>query len=116
MDKKTRYRGVIRRLIREIVHNIETQTDRTSNGVETLPICDDRRGQYLLVNLGWQAGRRVRATTLHIRLKDDKVWIEEDMTNLGIADELVQAGVPKDDIVLGFQPPERRVLTKFASA
>jgi hypothetical protein len=43
-----------------------------------------------------------------------KVWIEEDMTDLAIA-ELVEAGVPKD-IVLGFQAPEPRKYTDFAAA
>jgi len=38
-------------------------------------------------------------------LFDDEQWIEEDMTEDGIATALLEQGIPKRDIVLGFQPP-----------
>lgn len=38
------------------------------------------------------------------------------MTEEEIADDLVQAGVPKEDIVLAFQPPDLRQFTEFATA
>ena len=34
----------------------------------------------------------------------------------GIATDLLQAGVPKEDIVLAFQPSEARQFTEFAPA
>ena len=55
-------------------------------------------------------------TTLHVRLKEGKVWVEEDMTEEGIANYWVKAGVPKEDIVLAFQHPSMRPLTEFAVA
>jgi hypothetical protein len=42
------------------------------------------------------------------------VWIQYDGTNRPVADELIEAGIPKEDIVLGFQPAEVRPLTGFA--
>jgi hypothetical protein len=51
-----------------------------------------------------------------IRIQDGKVWIEIDGTEDGIANHLLAAGVPKEDIVLGFQPPEMRKHTEFAVA
>ncbi len=53
--------------------------------------------------------------TLHLRF-NDKIWIEQDWTENGIATELLEAGVPNEDIVLGFRHPERRPLTEFAAA
>lgn len=38
---------------------------------------------------------------------DDKLWFQADNTEHGIAPELVQAGIPKSDIVLAFRPPPR---------
>lgn len=58
----------------------------------------------------------VHAVILHMRLQNGKVWIEQDGTETGVADELLQAGIPKDDIVLGFYRPERRAITEFAVA
>jgi hypothetical protein len=49
-----------------------------------------------------------------VRLCHGKFWIEDDMTEEGIATDLLQAGVPKEDIVLAFQPPEARQFTEFA--
>jgi hypothetical protein len=77
-------------------------------------VFDDQRGHYLLVRIGWAGPRRVRAVTLHLRLRNDKIWIEEDMTEEGIATALMAQGVPKDDIVLGFHSPETRKHTEFA--
>ena len=37
------------------------------------------------------------------------------MTEEGIATDLLEAGVPKEDIVLAFQPPDVRRFTEFAT-
>jgi hypothetical protein len=52
---------------------------------------------------------------IHIRLKDEKIWIEEDWTEDGIATDLLQAGVQSEDIVLAFHPPRLRQFTEFAA-
>ncbi|MCP4699169.1 MAG: XisI protein [Gammaproteobacteria bacterium] len=53
---------------------------------------------------------------LHIDIKNGKIWIQHDGTEIGMADERVKPGVPKEDIVLGFQAPYRRPYTEFAVA
>jgi hypothetical protein len=77
---------------------------------------DDERGQYILRRIGWSDGKRFRYTDLHLAIRNGKIWIEEDWTEDGIATWLLEHGVPKEDIVLGFQPPELRHLTEFAVA
>jgi hypothetical protein len=57
---------------------------------------------------------RIFGCILHLDIKDEKVWIQYDGTEDGIADELVALGVPKEDIVLGFHPADRRQYTGFA--
>jgi hypothetical protein len=49
-------------------------------------------------------------------IKDGKIWIQHDGTERGVANELVELGVPKDDIVLAYQPPYKRPYTTFAVA
>jgi len=44
------------------------------------------------------------------------VWIQRDGTERGIANELVSAGIPKNKIVLAFQPVNVRQSTEFAIA
>ncbi|NEO58245.1 MAG: XisI protein [Okeania sp. SIO3B5] len=40
-------------------------------------------------------------------VKDGKIWIQQDFTEQGIAQQLLDLGVPKSDIVLAFRSPFR---------
>ena len=51
---------------------------------------------------------------IHVDIRDRKIWIQRDFTEEGVASELVNLGVPKTDIVLGFKPPYMRQFTDFA--
>jgi hypothetical protein len=51
---------------------------------------------------------------LHLDIKDGKIWIQHDGTEIGIANQLVALGVPKSDIVLAFHSPFKRQFTEFA--
>jgi hypothetical protein len=116
MDKRESYRNVIKSILNDLAALITEQHPKSRSGVECEYVFDDERGHYLLVKIGWVGTRRVRATTIHIRLRDERIWIEEDMTEEGIALELVAHDIPKEDIVLAFQSPETRKHTEFAVA
>ncbi|NEQ71111.1 MAG: XisI protein [Symploca sp. SIO2D2] len=77
-------------------------------------VIDRERDRYLLVEVGWENGYRIYGTVLHIDIIDNKLWIQHDGTEEGIADELVTLGIPKQQIVLGFKPIDRRQVTEFA--
>jgi hypothetical protein len=53
---------------------------------------------------------------LMLRIHNERVWIEHDGTEEGVANLLVKAGLPHDDIVLAFHSPRKRPLTDFAVA
>ncbi len=84
--------------------------------IETRPIIDDAQNNYLLVDSGWDRTGRVHAVILDLRIKEGKVWIEVDGTEEGVAYELAKAGIPQEDIVLGFFTPRQRALVEFAPA
>src|SRR5256885_8116806 len=113
MGRLTEYRGLIERLFKEYerLYNLQPRP-----GVESFVVFDEERGHYILMSLGWSEGRRVRQMVLYVRLRNGKIWVEEDWTEAGIATELLKAGVPKDDIVLAFHPPEMWPLSEFAVA
>jgi len=113
MDKLTGYRELVKGLLNELVAPAGRHPDAD---VESTCVFDDEHGHYLMLSVGWTGDRRVRGTSIHIRLRDCKVWVEEDWTDARVVDRLVEAGIPKEDIVLGFQPPEMRKLTEFAVA
>lgn len=113
MDRLTRYLAALDAIVRRVGETFQA-SDQT---VETAVITDPEHGQYGVWNIGWERdGRRAFGPLLMARIKDGKVWIEADYTDLTLAEELLAAGVPREDIVLAFHPPERRRYSDFAVA
>jgi hypothetical protein len=83
--------------------------------LETFLVCDRDQDQYLLMRLGWDRDRRINRTVIHLRLREGKVWVEEDWTEQGVATDLLAAGIGRENTVLGFQPPHLRQYTEFAT-
>lgn len=111
MEALDHYRSIIENILREYI-----QTPYAYGDIRTEAVFDRLNDRYLLINLGWDMGRRVHGSLVHIDIIDGKVWIQRDGTEQGIANELMSAGVPKDRIVLGFRPAEVRPFTEFAVA
>ncbi len=106
MDKKIIYAKYIEELLREHAKPIPIgDWDEYENQV----IIDKDNVHFQLMRVGWWDQRRTHHCTLHIDLKDDgKIWIQEDLTEIGIANQLIEKGVPESDIVLAFYAPFRR--------
>jgi len=51
---------------------------------------------------------------VRLDIKNGKIWIQHDSTERGVANDLVEWVVPKEDIVLAFRAPYRRQYTGFA--
>ena len=79
-------------------------------------VVDRERGRYLLVDLGWDDLTRVHGALVHVDVIDGKFWIQYDGTEEGVATQLVEAGVPRDRIVLASRHPTIRAYTEFAVA
>lgn len=109
MDRTAQYRYIIRRVLADHAERVPSHGQ-----VETLPLFDETHDNYAVIDLGWDRMGRVHAMVLHVRLHNGKVWIEQDGTEDGVANEFVDAGIPREDIVLAFYRPERRKLTDFA--
>jgi len=84
--------------------------------IEVQTVFDREQDHYLLMIVGWEGIRREHGCLVHVDLIDGKFWIQRDGTERGIAQELLDTGVPKDRIVLAFRSPAKRLLTDFAVA
>jgi hypothetical protein len=84
--------------------------------VKSEVVFDREHDRYRLVDTGWHQGQRMYGTVVHVDICDGRIWIQYNGTEEGVADELVQAGVPRESIVLGFHKPEMRKHTGFAAA
>ncbi|MBD2678580.1 XisI protein [Nostoc paludosum FACHB-159] len=88
-----------------------------ANGdIESQTIFDVPQDRYQMMNVGWDGDRRVHGCVLHLDIKDGKIWIQHNTIELQIAQELAAMGIPKQDIVLGFQAPYVREYTRFGVA
>ncbi len=103
------YARIVGELIREYAGHKPSYGD-----IDVEAFIDVEKGHYQIMHVGWQDQRRVHGTTLHIDLIGEKVWIQHDRTDPGIARELVEAGIPREAIVLGFRPPDVRPHTGYA--
>jgi XisI protein len=64
----------------------------------------------------WDVSRRIHGPVVSLEIIDWKVWRQADNADLRIAERLEEAGIPKSDIALGFQPPHVRPYTEYAVA
>ena len=101
------------KLIQDMLENYSS-IEFNNPDLETELIFDIERDRYQVVHVGWSNKRRVYGCVLHLDIKDGKIWIQHDGTEGGIANELVDRGVPKHDIVLAFHSPFKRQFTEFA--
>jgi hypothetical protein len=111
MDKLENYRQIIQKILGR-----HAELAPSHGNIQTFPIYDSKQNHYLLMDIGWDKTGRVSSVVFHLHLQNGKIWIEWDGTRPGIVQELLDAGVPKEDIVLAFYRPERRKLTEFAVA
>jgi hypothetical protein len=111
MDPLNAYRDVVKRVLA-----VYTKIPYAHGDLRCEVLVDREHHRYALITVGWNGGKRVHFVLVHIDIVGDKVWIEKDTTEGGVAPELVQAGIPKSHIVLAFRPPEVREHTEYAVA
>ena len=112
MDRSQQYRSVIHQVLNDY-YRLYSQSENSC--LETMVLCDEVNDQYLLLRMGWDGDRRVNRNVIHVRLRDRKIWIEEDWTEQGVATDFLAAGVERGEIVLAFHPPHLREYTEFAA-
>lgn len=102
----------------QLIQDILSQhsVNHSQNNTEIQLIFDTQHHHYQVLNIGWKEQKRIYGVIIHVDLTDNKIWIQRDGTEIGIANQLLAAGVPKHDIVLGFQAPYKRSLTDFAAS
>ncbi len=113
MAELEQYKDLIQKILTEYHDWVSGSSNLTD---ESCLIFDEKNDHYIWLILGWEGKKHIRNTQAHIRIKNEKIWIEEDWTEEGIANELLKLGVDATDIVLGFHPPEERKYTEFAIA
>jgi hypothetical protein len=103
------YSAIVQKLLQD--YAVLSGDDPT---VDTELIFDTVRHSYQLVHVGWHDDRRIYGCILHLDIKDGKIWLQHNGTENDIPAELVEMGVAKTDIVVGFHSPFKRQFTEYA--
>lgn len=111
MDKIIQYRKYVQTLLTQYAAG-----DVSNDEVEVQLIFDTERDHYQWMNVGWEQFNRVYRCIIHLDIKDGKIWLQQNLTDQNPAEELVEMGVPREDIVLGLQPPYKRPYTEYGAA
>ena len=90
---KSQYRNIIEKVLEDYADFL-----RNDEEVQVELVFDQERDRYL-VETGWQNGYRIYGTLLHIDIIDNKLWIQHDGTEEGIAVEL---GEQREKVRSGF--------------
>ncbi len=109
MDTLTTHRQLIRKILTDYA-----KIPYAHGNIQIETVFDSESDRYLLMIVGRDNRRRIHGCLVHIDIINGKIWIQRDGTEYGIANELVDVGVPKNRIVLGFRSPKRRRHTEFA--
>jgi hypothetical protein len=105
-----------RRTIRQILTELAAIPFPEVVAMTAKAVFDETADVYLVVVEGWQDVKRLHGCLVHVEIKGDKIWIQQDGTERGVATELLTAGIPRECIVLGFKSPHGRRFTQFAVA
>lgn len=113
MDKLNYYRDIIKKIL-TVYHDWASNAPK--GGIEECLAFDEVRDHYFWFHTGWNGKHRVQEVMVYLRIREGKIWVEEDWTKQGVVNDLLAAGVSQEEIVLGFQHPSKRRFTEFATA
>ena len=111
MDKVAKYREYVQAVMMQYVAD-----EKDDGDVKVELIMDSMRDHYQWMDVGWQGLKRVYNCYIHIDIIDGKIWLQQNWTEKDPAAELVEMGVPHEDIVLGLHAPYKRPYTDYGVA
>lgn len=113
MDKVKKYQDIIINFLH--FYQEETGGNKPEAPVQHRIMIDRERNSFQLLSVGWNGNRYIFGPLFHFDIIDDKVWMQCNNTEWEVVDYLMAHGVDRQDIVLGFVPPQARHLSGFAA-
>lgn len=110
-DKVKKYQSIILTFLQEQASYRVANAD-----LQNQVIADTERNHFQLVRVGWRKDRFVHVCPFHFDIQGGKIWIQQNRTDVEVAEALTEMGVPPSDIVIGFLPAEIRAASGFAMA
>jgi hypothetical protein len=116
MDNTLKYQRIICDLLAEYEVYLSKAQGLKDQILTPEIVTDTIHNRYQLLLRGWNGYQYTFKIAFHLDIINGKVWLQQNNTEFRIADELVENGIPKLDIILGFIIPQQRQYTGFAVA
>ena len=113
MDKIKKYQNIIL----DFLHYYYTETggNAQNDNVQRRILADKENNSFQLLSTGWNGNRFIFGPLFHFDIINGKVWMQCNNTEWEAVDYLMEHGIDKQDIVLGFVPLHARHLLGFAT-
>lgn len=112
MDKIEKYKNIIQK---EFEYQ---QTIKIANApdIKRHLIINKDRTDFLLLNIGFQGKSYSHYPVFHVAIKKGQVIIYQDNTDIALVNILIEEGINKADIVLGYLTKFSQELSPYAVA
>ena len=110
MDKLLKYQQIICEILDEYskIQGIPAE-------IKSHTLFDKEAHHYQLLSMGWFRQEYTYNVAMHIDIIEEKIWIQQNNTDANIAKELIESGIAKEDIFLGYMLPSRRQFAATAA-
>lgn len=105
-------RSAVIQVLEELYHY---NTYRQEKDIFSEMILDKERDHYLLLDVGWKGKQYIYDPFIHIDIKDGKIWLQRNFTDVDLGEKLTAMGVKKEDIILGLHSPFMRQFSDYGA-
>ena len=112
MDKIKKYKQILKK---ELEYQVSIPFSNAKNLASRLIINKDET-EFVVLKLGWVNQIFKHGLLFHFEIKNGKVWLYKNHTDIDIGTRLAEQGIPKSDIVLGFVSEMERTIEGYAIA
>ena len=114
MEKVNQYRQILTEVLTD--YSLDRSGYPQPKDVETQLLFDSQNDHYQVLRVGWRKEKQVFLVIFHFDIKNEKIWLQQNVTDYDIIGDLEARGIPKSDIVLAFHSPQMRPFTGYAVA
>ena len=112
MDKMKKYQ----KILKEVLTYYALKPYSKNSKMESHLIINEEKTQFLFFRIGWEGKKFCHSLYFHFQIKNKKVWLLKNNTDIEIGKKLVEKGIPKSDIVIGFVSEFERTTEGYALA
>jgi len=115
MDKLLKYQTSIKKVL-STYKKQGAINPNAKEKLETQLLFDDTHNRYQVLRIGWEDIQHTFLVIFYFEIKNNKIWVQRNISDYDIIGDLEAEGIAKKDIVLAFHSPRMRPYTGYAVA